>query len=128
MTNRLARVVLTVRGGEGIGSAVSFYHEAIGLPVLRVTDEWAELVASPGMTLLLQAAKNEAQLGAAYSPWLTFEVDSMDERIARCVQMGAQLDGPIQYKTHGTVALLRAPCLHMVGLYAPATGPVQHTG
>ena len=120
--SRLSRVVLTVRGAQGVGSAVNFYHEAIGLRVLRVTDEWAELVAAPGMLLAIQAAQKESQIGTSYSPWLTYEVDSIDERIAKCVQMGAHLDGPIQYKTHGTVALLRAPCNHMVGLYEPGTG------
>jgi predicted enzyme related to lactoylglutathione lyase len=123
----LSRIVLMVRGTEGIHSAVNFYHKAIGLHVLRVTDVWAELSTSTnqnnGITLSIQAASiaNEAQLCVGYSPWITFTVSQMDTTIASCVQMGAHLDGPIQYPAHGKVALLRSPDNHMIGLYEPAT-------
>jgi catechol-2,3-dioxygenase len=120
MASRLSRIVLTVRSIESITASVAFYHEAIGLPVVRVTDEWAELKASDHQTLTLQLAKDEAQLSAGYSPWLTFTVNSMDERITKCLQHGAFLDGPIQYPAHGKVALLRSPDGHMIGLYEAA--------
>jgi predicted enzyme related to lactoylglutathione lyase len=125
----LSRIVLMVRGSEGVASAVNFYHKAIGLQVLRVTDDWAELATTTttaagskygAAVLTVQSVvANEAQLSAAYSPWLTFTVEKMDETVAACVQAGAQLDGPIQYPAHGTVALLRSPDNHMIGLYEP---------
>jgi predicted enzyme related to lactoylglutathione lyase len=129
----LSRIVLMVRGSEGVASAVNFYHKAIGLQVLRVTDEWAELATTTtaagnssssngtaAVVLTVQSVvANEAQLSTAYSPWLTFTVEKMDETVAACVQAGAQLDGPIQYPAHGTVALLRSPDNHMIGLYEP---------
>jgi predicted enzyme related to lactoylglutathione lyase len=121
----LSRIVLMVRGSEGVASAVNFYHKAIGLQVLRVTDDWAELATTTGnnaatTVLTVQSVvANEAQLSTAYSPWLTFTVEKMDETVAACVQAGAQLDGPIQYPAHGTVALLRSPDNHMIGLYEP---------
>jgi predicted enzyme related to lactoylglutathione lyase len=125
--SQLSRIVLMVRGPEGIARAVNFYHEAVGLPVLRVTDDWAELAASDSLILSLQAAatSNEAALSTGYSPWLTFTVHNMDDRIAACVQSGAHLDGPIQYPAHGKVAVLRSPDNHMIGLYEPASGSVR---
>jgi predicted enzyme related to lactoylglutathione lyase len=120
MLAKLSRLVLMVRGSEGIASAVNFYHEAVGLQVLRVTDEWAELSVGSGITLSLQAVSTEAQLSVGYSPWMTFEVDDMSKRIAACCQAGAHLDGPIQYPAHGSIAVLRTPDNHVIGLYQPA--------
>jgi len=121
---RLSRIVLMVRGSEGIARAVNFYHQALGLQVHRVTDDWAELGSSSSgsdITLSLQAVhSNEAQLSTGYSPWITFEVDEMDPTVAAAVQAGAHLDGPIQYPAHGKVAMLRSPDNHMIGLYEPA--------
>ena len=116
--------------------------------VLRHTDDWAELacpVASPApnadadvttstvpvpvpaptpktsnFLLSIKSVESEAQLGVGYSPFLSFDVDDMDGTVARCAQMGAHLDGPIQYPAHGKVATLRAPDGQMIGLYEPA--------
>jgi len=120
MLARLSRVVLMLRGPEGVAKAADFYHKAIGLPVVRVTNEWAELSAGPGMTLNLQAVATEPQLSTGYSPLLTLEVENMDDIVAKCVQAGGHLDGPIQYPAHGKVAALRSPDGHMIGLYEPA--------
>jgi predicted enzyme related to lactoylglutathione lyase len=131
-SSRLSRIILLVRGKEGIVSAVNFYQQAIGLHVVRVTEDWAELATQSasddnnfnnGITLSLQAVPlaNESQLCVGYSPWITFTVSHMDTTISSCVQMGAHLDGPIQYPAHGKVALLRSPDNHMIGLYEPAT-------
>jgi predicted enzyme related to lactoylglutathione lyase len=119
---RLSRAILLVRGNEGLCKAVQFYHEAVGLPVLRVTDTWAELMAGPHITLTLKAVdSNEAQNSIGYSPWLHFEVADLDPVIAKCVQAGAHLDGPIQYPAHGKVAVLRSPDHHMIALYEPSS-------
>lgn len=134
---RLSRVVLMVRGSEGIASAVQFYHSVLGLHVHRITDDWAELSSSSGdgtagdasVTLSLQAVhSNESQLSIGYSPWITFEVAAMDQTVAAAVQAGAHLDGPIQYPAHGKVAMLRSPDNHMIGLYEPAVGAVRVGG
>jgi len=45
----------------------------------------------------------------------------MDSVIATSVQMGGNLDGPIQYPAHGKVATMRTPDGHMIGLYEPAS-------
>ena len=109
-----------VRGVEGMNRAVDFYQQALGLAVLRHTDEWAELTCGRGVCLNLQVVSNEAQLSVGYSPMLSFEVDDMDMTVSSCAQMGAHLDGPIQYPAHGKVAAMRTPDGHMIGLYEPA--------
>lgn len=95
LSPRLARVVLMVRGNEGVAMAANFYHRALGLPLHRVTDEWAELTMGHGddsnssaVVLHVQATGSEGQLSTGYSPVLTFEVSNMDQTIAACVQAG----------------------------------------
>ena len=118
---RLSRIVLMVRGTQGIEKSLAFYHGAIGLPLVRATDDWAELGLGDAhaATLCLQAVEQESQLGTGYSPIMTIEVADMDTVVSNCVQSGGHLDGPIQYPAHGKVAALRAPDGHMIGLYEP---------
>lgn len=122
---RIGRIVLMCRGSEGLSKAADFYHQALGLAVTRITDDWAELNCSTtkgqdSISINLQAVHSEAQLSTGYSPILSFEVDDMDSVVSRCAQMGGHLDGPIQYPAHGKVAALRAPGGQMIGLYEPA--------
>jgi catechol 2,3-dioxygenase-like lactoylglutathione lyase family enzyme len=120
MLARFSRVVLTVRGSEGLASAVQFYHDVLGLQVLRLTDDWAELHTQSSIKLCLQAVANsEAHVSTGYSPMITFDIDNLPEVVSRCIQAGAHLDGPIQFPAHGTVAAIRAPDGHMIGLYEP---------
>jgi predicted enzyme related to lactoylglutathione lyase len=121
---RLGRIVLMVRGSEGLAKAVSFYNGALGLSVSRMTDDWAELrcgtmssSSHDSISITLQAVYSEPQLSTGYSPLLSFEVADMDSVVSRCAQMGGHLDGPIQYPAHGKVAALRSPDGHMIGLY-----------
>lgn len=71
--------------------------------------------------LNIKAVESEAQLSQGYGPLLSFDVDDLDSVISKCAQMGAHLDGPIQYPAHGKVAALRTPDGHMIGLYEPAS-------
>ena len=141
---RFGRVVLMARGADGVANSVNFYQNALGLTVIRHTDDWAELACgirgsgdqpssmpqqqqqqlsstpSGAFRLTIRSVESEAQLSAGYAPILTFDVDDMDMTVARCAQMGGKLDGPIQYPAHGKVAALRAPDGYMIGLYEPA--------
>lgn len=117
---RFGRALLMVRGQEGLSKAVDFYQSALGLHVARHTDDWAELLCGRGFVVNLRAVTNEAQLGTAYSPMLSFEVRDMDNVIVKCMERGAHLDGAIQYPAHGKVASVRTPDGHMVGLYEPS--------
>ncbi len=136
---RFSRAVLTVRGAEGVANAVNFYTNALSLNVIRHTDEFAELTCgvvannlvvdteqqpqtpvTSEFRLSIKAVGSEAQLSHGYSPMLSFDVDDLDSTIAKCCQMGAHLDGPIQFPAHGKIAALRSPDGHMIGLYEPA--------
>ena len=132
---RFGRALIMVRGSTGVAAAVNFYQNGLGMALVRHTDDWAELTCPVGPSssntnidtapppinfhLSIQSSESEAQLSAGYSPFLNFDVDDMDMIVARCVQMGANLDGPIQYPAMGKVAALRAPDGHMIGLYEP---------
>ena len=136
---RFGRALIMVRGSTGVAAAVNFYQNGLGMAVVRHTDNWAELTCPVGPSsssnndnstttqsqtnfhLSIQSSDSEAQLSSGYSPFLNFDVDDMDMIVARCVQMGANLDGPIQYPAMGKVAALRAPDGHMIGLYEPTT-------
>jgi len=142
---RFGRVVLMARGAEGVANSVNFYQNALGLTVIRHTDDWAELAcpagdqsgpqqtpaaaaagsdalaaAAPSFRLTIKSVESEAHLSTGYGPILTFDVDDMDMTVARCAQMGGKLDGPIQYPAHGKVAALRAPDGYVIGLYEPS--------
>lgn len=117
-----------VRSGEGLAKASEFYS-TLGLQVVRATDEWVDLRDNDShneqthrsMSICLRAVTSEAQVTTGYSPVLQFQVENMDDIIAKCVQLGGNLDGPIQYPAHGKIAALRSPDGHMVGLYEPAS-------
>jgi predicted enzyme related to lactoylglutathione lyase len=122
-TSQLTRIVLLVRGGpDGVQSTVQFYHDVLQLPVMRRTEEWAELAVHPLLTLHIQAESSEASLCTGYAPLLCFQVHDLDAKIAAALtwnESPAVLDGPIQYPAHGKVAVLRTPQGHMISLYEP---------
>eukprot|EP00531_Pseudo-nitzschia_arenysensis_P019895 CAMPEP_0116141676 /NCGR_PEP_ID=MMETSP0329-20121206/14505_1 /TAXON_ID=697910 /ORGANISM="Pseudo-nitzschia arenysensis, Strain B593" /LENGTH=133 /DNA_ID=CAMNT_0003636867 /DNA_START=183 /DNA_END=584 /DNA_ORIENTATION=- len=131
MLAHLSRIVLMVRSGQGLANALEFYSSGLGLQVVRATDEWADLRTRPpstsetanqqqSLSICLRAVTSEAQITTGYSPLLQFQVENMDEVVARCVQLGGNLDGPIQYPAHGKIAALRSPDGHMIGIYEPA--------
>lgn len=119
LVTRLSRIVLMVRPGDALVKATEFYQHGLGLAVVRATDEWVELQL-PNISLSLHAATTEAQVSSGYTPLLQFYVNDMDSVVAKCMQLGAHLDGPIQYPAHGKVAALRSPDGHMIGLYEPS--------
>ena len=132
MLAHLSRVVLMVRSGQGLANALEFYSAGLGLQVVRATDEWADLRTIPppptdtnpaqqlqSLSICLRAVTSESQVTTGYSPLLQFQVENMDEVVAKCVQLGGNLDGPIQYPAHGKIAALRSPDGHMIGIYEP---------
>ena len=128
-TARLSRIVLMVRPRDGLAKALEFYTAGLGLQAARVTDDWADLRCSTGnLSICLQVVTSEAQVTTGYSPLLQFQVSNMDEAIAKCVQLGGHLDGPIQYPAHGKMAALRSPDGHMIGVYEPASASEDHAG
>uniref|UniRef100_A0A7S1BIH9 VOC domain-containing protein n=1 Tax=Corethron hystrix TaxID=216773 RepID=A0A7S1BIH9_9STRA len=118
---RFGRALLMVRGLPIPKPTIDFYVSGIGMHLHRQTEEWADLCTTDGsFRLTLRSANLEAHLSTGYSPILSFDIDDMDSTVARCVHLGAYLDGPIQYPAHGKVAAMRTPDGHMIGLYEPA--------
>lgn len=124
MTTRviLSRAILLCRGSSGVASSVNFFQNGLGLTVLRHTDDWAELACCASdrnnrFRLNLKSVQSEAQLSSGYNQILQFEVEDLDGAVARCAQLGASMDGPVQYPAHGKVSVMRTDQGHMIGIY-----------
>ena len=95
MLARLTRTILFVRsnGGEALSKAIEFYQGALGLNVIRITDDWAELKDDHNLSISIQAVPTEPQVSTGYSPILSFSVNDINTTITKCIQLGATLDG-----------------------------------
>eukprot|EP00924_Labyrinthula_sp_SR-Ha-C_P011201 maker-scaffold_48-snap-gene-0.38-mRNA-1 protein AED:0.42 eAED:0.42 QI:125/0.66/0.75/1/0/0/4/18/97 len=91
---RLNRLVLLVRDIE---TSIKFYNGLLNIPVQTVSDKISE--ASVG-----------------YSPFISFDVENINEIIPQAIQQGANLDGPIQHNLSSTSAVLRSPDGHIIAL------------
>eukprot|EP00293_Proteomonas_sulcata_P016123 CAMPEP_0184304214 /NCGR_PEP_ID=MMETSP1049-20130417/13795_1 /TAXON_ID=77928 /ORGANISM="Proteomonas sulcata, Strain CCMP704" /LENGTH=132 /DNA_ID=CAMNT_0026615971 /DNA_START=70 /DNA_END=468 /DNA_ORIENTATION=- len=112
---RLSSILLLLRD---VPKSAKFFKEGLGLEVKEFNHAFAEVKA--GETVIaLKAADSEAACTTGYTPLLQFDVEDMDMIIPQCLSMGANLDGPIKYPSHGKVASLRSPCGHMIGLFEP---------
>ena len=120
MTSTAGRIVLknVMLLIKDVPKSATFYKEALGCRVNFVNEHWAEL-ESGHIKIALNRVEGEAPATTGYSPFLCFNVEQMDKVIYKCIEMGASLDGPIKYPSHGKIASLRAPDGHMIGLYEP---------
>jgi catechol 2,3-dioxygenase-like lactoylglutathione lyase family enzyme len=108
-------VMLMIRD---VPKSVAFYNEALGLPLLKSSDRYAELgVPGGGPPIALKHAEGEALVSVGYSPFLCFDVADVNDTVVRALTAGATLDGAIKHEPHGKVAVLRSPDGHMLGLY-----------
>ena len=126
---RLRSVMLLLRD---VPAAATFYNEALGLPILKLSDRYAELGHGgggggdaagppPPPPLVLKAAEgSEALVTTGYSPFLCFDVPDVPDVVVRALAAGAKLDGAIKHEPHGKVAVLRSPDGHMLGVYEAA--------
>ena len=115
----LRQILIFVRQ-TNFSRAVEFYSKGIGLAVESVTENTAKLQCAKTETLpiFLKAVDgNEAIVSSGYGPFLNFTVEDFDMTIPTLIQMGASLDGKIEYSHHGKVAALRSPDGTMIGLY-----------
>jgi len=126
--------------GENLSTATYFYQTLFGLTIRRATDEWTEfqelplilqLVPTTTTTTLTSMTTGEGESNnnndnnnnnnnGNSSTLLQFIIPDMDRTVAHGLQLGAQLEGPIQYPAHGKVAVLTTPHGHLIGLYEPA--------
>lgn len=115
---------------KDVPKATDFYSRGLGLAVEVITERWAEL-RGQNVTLALKAVEgcarhaahrsdhrcellqhSEAYTTTGYSPMLMFNVADLQERVTTMLQMGASLDGAIQYTVEGKVGC----CDHHVAI------------
>jgi len=99
-----------------VPKAATFYSEGLGLRLLVCTKQWAELECGPGARLALKGVEGEAFVTTGYTPFLSFQVTDMDERLTRMISLGAVMDGAVKFSPTSRSAVLRAPDGHMIGL------------
>ena len=132
MSSRLNRIILFVRGVSTPGSSVllpsatlSFYAKSLRLPLSKAHPSWAEFATVP--PLMIAASVDPQNFpsaavgagdasGAAPSslPSSIYSVSvpqgsSLTDMLSDCLTSGAVLDGPIQHKAFGTVAVVICP-------------------
>eukprot|EP00041_Stephanoeca_diplocostata_P008904 m.133185 g.133185 ORF g.133185 m.133185 type:complete len:126 (-) comp17530_c0_seq4:2347-2724(-) len=121
MASKIRSIVFLVRNLE---SSTKFYSGGLRLEVLQLCphSRTAELSAGGDVTLSIQEmdSGSEAALSTGYSPFLNFEVSDFDKTMYSLLEMGAKMDGAIQYSPEGKLAALRSPDGHMIGLHEPA--------
>jgi hypothetical protein len=50
-------------------------------------------------------------LSTGYSPFLNFTIGDFDNSVYRLLELGARMDGPIKYQTHGKVLAIDFNCI-----------------
>jgi predicted enzyme related to lactoylglutathione lyase len=137
---RLSQVILARKRGretmeiricidvDDLERAIAFYSQGLGLtPGRRLGDDWAELLGAGSAIDLLANAAGTAPLGESnpqrrsyerhWTPvHLDFVVTGIDAAVARLVQLGARLEGPIVERRWGRMANLADPFGHGIDL------------
>ena len=122
-----------------IPKAVEFYQRGLGATLRVATTSWAELYAgdttialkhhgsdtSPGSTMSVATATDTtrssettttAMMGSK-TPMLVFDVDNVQDRLTRLLEMGARMDGGVQYTLEGSrLAVVQSPSGYLVGI------------
>lgn len=132
MSSRLNRIVLFVRGASVSGSGpaqlpestLSFYAKSLRLPLAKAHPSWAEFSTVPPLMIAASADPRNfppdlsgAEAGSRSSASLPSSIysvsvpdgSSLTDVLSDCLASGAVLDGPIQHKAFGAVAVVVCP-------------------
>lgn len=112
---RFDSVMLLIRD---VTKSAKFYVDGLQFRVNHMSEHWAEL-QSGSLRVSLNRVDGEAAVTAGYTPFMCFHVRNLDTTVYKLIELGAILDGPIKYPSHGKIATLRAPDGHMIGLFEP---------
>ncbi|GAB2226182.1 hypothetical protein Droror1_Dr00021979 [Drosera rotundifolia] len=104
---------------KDVPKAATFYKEGLDFTINVCTERFAELESGPLKLALLHSASSHV-MQKGYSSLLSFTVPDMNNTVAKLMELGAELDGPIRHEIHGKVAGMRCMDGHIVGLYEPA--------
>ena len=117
---QLRSVMLLVRD---VPRTAHFFESVVGLSVRASSETMAEMETGSATSIVVQAvaAGSEAPLTTGYSPFLNFAVSDLDKTVYKAMELGAAMDGAIQYADVGKTASIRTPDGHMLGLHEPTT-------
>lgn len=121
MTTQFRHIMLMVKD---VPTAVQFYREGLGLPVIKASPTWAELYAN-GTTIALHGVEVAPEAGD--SPILSFQVDDVYAAITTLESLGGTLEGRVREPSFGKVAAIRTPEGHLVSLLQPTVIPIATT-
>lgn len=125
MASSALRYILLVE--RDIPKAIEFYRRGLGATVRVATTSWAEIRAGNTTIALKQHCNREDDRsnerdGGSHtlidvSPMLVFNVDDVQTRLTRMLEMGAHMDGGIQYTLQGSkIAVVRSPSGYLFGM------------
>lgn len=125
----MARLRYVLMMERDLPRAIEFLQKGIGARVRVATTKWAELDAGDTTIALKEqsvASRGEQETTSAHqshksgectSPMLVFDVDNLQHRLTTMLQMGAEMDGAVQYTLEGSqVAVLKSPSGHLIGM------------
>ena len=126
---------------KDVPKAVEFLQRGVGASVKVATTSWAELQVGDTIVALKQSPvvmdsldgshasgsldshKEQQPKGSTFmgqggqSAMMVFDVDDLQERLVKMLQMGAQMAGSIQYTAEGSkVAVVKSPSGHTLGM------------
>ncbi|GAB2286231.1 hypothetical protein Dimus_020653 [Dionaea muscipula] len=104
---------------KDVPKAAKFYKEGLDFTINVCTERFAELESGP-LKLALLHSTNSQVMQKGYSSLLSFTVPDMNNTVAKLMELGAEIDGPIRHEIHGKVAGMRCMDGHIIGLYEPA--------
>lgn len=100
-----------------IPRAIDFYQRGLGATVRVATTSWAELQVGDATIALKQHVATDTSATNKGSPMLVFDVDNVQDRLTRMLDMGARMDGGVQYTLQGSkLAVVQSPSGHLVGI------------
>jgi len=100
-----------------IPRAIDFYQQGLGATLRVATTSWAELHVGDTTIALKQDSVVESTTTTNRTPMLVFDVDNVQDRLTRLLEMGARMDGGVQYTLDGSrLAVVQSPTGYLVGI------------
>lgn len=101
-----------------IPRAIDFYQRGLGATLRVATTSWAELDVGHSRIALKHLDRTRLQTpGTGTAPMLVFDVDNVQDRLTRLLEMGARMDGGVQYMVDGSrLAVVHSPTGYCIGI------------
>jgi predicted enzyme related to lactoylglutathione lyase len=133
MLTHLSRIVLLVRGPDGVANAVGFYHHALQLPLRRMTDHWAELDLIPTIPVSFSNVPDNVNLSTSSSSTTNITTTTTTTTISVILHIQAVMDSSEAMMSTGYTPLLNLQVHDLDSVVAAAVqagahldGPIQY--